>query len=132
MYYMVLLIVNDLELYPTVLDVWDAANVPGITILDSTGLGKVRQAGIRDDIPLMPSLSDIFKPREHRHRTIFSVVEGEEMVDRLIEVTQEVIGDLNSPHNGVLFVLPVSRVVGFHGAKNRAQGGGKSSSPKES
>lgn len=129
MYYMVLLVVNDLELCPTVLDAWDAAKVPGITILESTGLGRVRQAGIRDDIPIMPSLSELFRPREHHHRTIFSVVEGEEMVDRLIEVTQEIMGDLNSPHNGVLFVLPVSRVVGFLGAKTRAQGGDNPSPP---
>jgi hypothetical protein len=115
MYYMVLLVVNDLELCPTVLDAWDAAKVPGITILESTGLGRVRQAGIRDDIPIMPSLSEFFRPREHHHR--------------LIEVTQEIMGDLNSPHNGVLFVLPVSRVVGFLGAKTRAQGGDNPSPP---
>jgi nitrogen regulatory protein PII len=129
MYYMVLLVVNDLELSPTVLDAWDAAKVPGITILESTGLGKIRQAGIRDDIPMMPSLSELFRPREHHHRTIFTVVEGEGMVDRLIEVTQEIVGDLDQPHNGVLFVLPVSRVVGFHGAKSRAQGGDNPSPP---
>jgi nitrogen regulatory protein PII len=129
MYYMVLVVVNDLELSPVLLDAWDDVKVPGITILESTGLGKIRQAGLRDDIPLMPSLSELFRPREHHHRTIFTVVEGEEMVDRLIEVTQEIVGDLNEPHNGVLFVLPVSRVVGFHGAKARAQGTANPSPP---
>lgn len=125
MYYMVMLIVNDLNKCPTVLNAWEAVKAPGITILESTGLGTIRQAGLRDDLPMMPSLSEIFRPREHRHRTIFSVVEGEEMVDRLVAVTQEILGDLDSPHSGVLFVLPVARVVGFHGAKNRAEGGRK-------
>ena len=122
MNYMVLLIIDDLNICPTVLDAWDAAKVPGITILESTGMGRIREDSIRDDIPMMPSLSDVFRSREHHHRTIFSVVEGEEMVDRLIEITREILGDLNKPDTGVLFVLPVSRVVGLHGAQERAQG----------
>ena len=122
MNYMVLLIIDDLNICPTVLDAWDAAKVPGITILESTGMGRIREDSIRDDIPMMPSLSDIFRSREHHHRTIFSVVEGEERVDQLIEITREIMGDLNKPNTGVLFVLPVSRVVGFSGAQERAQG----------
>jgi nitrogen regulatory protein PII len=126
MHYMVLLIVDDLNLYPAVLDAWDAAKVPGITILESTGLGKVREEYYRDDIPMMPALSDLFRSRERRHRTIFSVVEGEERVDQLVVITQKIMGDLNKPNSGVLFVLPVARVVGLHGAAERARGGKRS------
>ena len=122
MYHMVLLIVNNLEQCPRVLDAWDAIEVPGITILESTGLGNIRQAGLRDDLPLMPSLSDLMRGQEHRHRTIFTVVEGEEKVDQLIEVTRAIMGDLNQPHSGVLFVLPVARVVGLPGGQARARG----------
>jgi nitrogen regulatory protein PII len=121
MYYMVLLIVYNIDACPSVLDAWDAAKVPGITILESTGLGTIRQKGLRDDLPLMPSIADLFRSREHHHRTIFTVVEGESTVDHLVEITQKIMGDLNDPHNGVMFVLPVSRVVGFHGAQERAR-----------
>lgn len=122
MYHMILLIVNNPDRCPDVLDAWDAAEVPGITILESTGLGNIRKAGIRDDIPLMPSLADLFRTKEHRHRTLFTVVEGEEKVDEVIEATQKIMGDLEQPHNGALFVLPVSRVVGLRGAQARARG----------
>ena len=121
MYYMVMAIINELDQCPRVMDAWDEAKVPGITILESTGLGSVRRAHYRDDLPLMPSLRDLMKKKEHRHRTIFTVVDSEEMVDRLIEITQDIIGDLNQPHKGVLFVLPVARVVGLQGAKERAK-----------
>jgi nitrogen regulatory protein PII len=50
------------------------------------------------------------------------VVDSEEKVDQLIEATQKIIGDLNNAHNGVLFVLPVSRVVGLRGGQERAKG----------
>jgi len=123
MYQMVLLIVADSQQCPNILDAWEAQGVGGITILESTGLGRVRKASIRDDIPLMPSLSRLFQHREVRHRTIFTVVDSDEMVDKLIEVTEKVLGDLNDPDNGVMFVLPISRVIGFAGAKERAQEG---------
>ena len=122
MYHMVLLIVGHIEQCFSVLDAWEALEVGGITILESTGLGTVKKSGLRDDLPLMPSLTNILKGREERHRTIFTVVDSEEKVEELIEVTQTIIGDLNNAHNGVLFVLPVSRVVGLAGAQNRAKG----------
>lgn len=123
MYYMVLLIVDDLNNCPDVLEAWNNAEVPGITVIESTGMGRLRKDSIRDDLPMMPSLSELFRTREHRHRTIFSVVEGEEKVDQLIRLTEGILGDLDQPDTGVLFVLPVSRVIGFHGAKQRAKGG---------
>ena len=121
MYYMVLAIINELERCPDVLDAWEALEVPGITILNSTGLGTVKATNIRDDLPLMPSLSELFRSKETHHRTIFTVVDSEELVERLIVETQRVIGDLDQPHNGALFVLPVHRAVGLSGAKRRAQ-----------
>lgn len=43
---------------------------------------------------------------------MISVVDGEEMVNRLIEVTQNILGDMTVPDTGILFVMPVTRVVG--------------------
>lgn len=121
MYHMILLIVDNPDQCPSVLDAWEALGVGGITILESTGLGRLRRAGIRDDLPLMPSLSYLLKGREERHRTLFTVVEGDDRVDQIIETTQAILGDLNEANIGVLFVLPVSRVVGLQGGQNRAQ-----------
>lgn len=123
MYHMILLILDDINQCSSILEAWEAQGVGGITILESTGLGRVRKLSIRDDIPLMPSLSRLLQNREERHRTLFTVVEGEEMVDKVIQATEEVLGDLEGAHNGVLFVLPVSRVKGLHGAQQRAQSG---------
>lgn len=120
---MVLFVVNNLDECSPVLDAWEELGVGGITILESAGLGHARQAGMRSDLPLMPSLSDFFRRPEHRHRTIFTVVDSEEMVDKLIDVTQKVVGDLESAENGALFVLPVSRAMGVKGGQSRANKG---------
>ncbi len=123
MYHMILLILDDVNQCSTILEAWEAQGVGGITILESTGLGRVKKASIRDDIPLMPSLSRLLQTREERHRTLFTVVETEEMVDQVINATEAILGDMEDPNNGVIFVLPVSRVVGLHGGQARAQGG---------
>lgn len=123
MNHMIMLILDDINQCSNILEAWEAQGVGGITILESTGLGRVKKLSIRDDMPLMPSLSRLLQSREERHRTLFTVVETEAMVDNIIQATEAIIGDLESPHNGVLFVLPVSRVVGLKGGQSRAMGG---------
>ena len=51
-------------------------------------------------------------------------MEGEEMVDKVIAATESVLGDLEQEQNGVLFVLPVSRVRGLKGGQQRARSSG--------
>ncbi len=121
MYHMILLILDELEQCPSVLDAWDAAGAAGITILESTGLARVRKSALRDDLPLMPSIESLLKGREEHHRTLFTVVEDEVQVDRIIEATLAITGNLDEPNSGALFVLPVTRAVGLQGAQKRAQ-----------
>ncbi|MEZ4584367.1 MAG: P-II family nitrogen regulator [Caldilineaceae bacterium] len=111
---MVVLVLDGLDKSAAVLEAWEEAGVSGITILESTGMGRVRsRMAMRDDAPLMPSLAWLLQHREEQHRTIFTLVESDEMVDRLIQVTQTITGDLDAPNRGILFVLPVLQAVGL-------------------
>lgn len=123
MYHMILLVLDDVNQCSRILEAWETQGVGGVTILESTGLGRVRKVSIRDDMPLMPSLSRLLQTREERHRTLFTVVETDDMVDQVIDATETILGNMENPHNGVIFVLPVSRVVGLHGGQKRALGG---------
>lgn len=112
--HLVVCVLSAIDKCPDVLDAWEATGVAGITILESTGMGQLRRDRImRDDLPLMPSLMNLFRGREVRHRTFFSLVQDEEMVDRLVAATEAVIGNLTQPDNGIMFVLPVSRAYGL-------------------
>ena len=113
MYQMVLLVLNNVELCMPVLDAWEGIGVTGVTILESTGLGRMRQINRQDDLPLMPSIWNMLRHREEHHRTLFTVVDNDNMVESLITATLEVVGSLDDAHSGVLFVLPVSRAIGL-------------------
>jgi len=113
MNYLVVLIVNDIDDCPSILMAWEEAGVLSVTILPSIGLGHLRRAGLREDVPLMPSLHDILESGEEQHRTLLSVVDSQEMVDKMVSIAQKVIGNLEDPHTGILFVVPVLQVYGL-------------------
>ncbi len=113
MSYMVVLVVNNVDDCPAILDAWEEAGVLGVTILASTGIGHVRRAGLRDDMPLIPSLRDLLESEEVQHRTLLSVVDSQEMVDKMVAIAQQVIGDLEDPHTGFMFVVPVIQSYGL-------------------
>jgi nitrogen regulatory protein PII len=113
--FMILLVLHQTEKLNDILSAWDEAGASGVTILPSTGLGRIRRMnGLREDMPLFPSLEDILRPDEVANRTIFTIVENEEFVDRILEATQQVTGDLNLPNTGILAVIPVARCYGLH------------------
>lgn len=113
MSFLIVLIVDNPSDCPYILDAWEEIGVTGVTILESTGLGRVRKAGLRDDLPLMPSLRELFQSDEIRHRTLLSVVNDQSRVDEMVSAAQNVIGDLDGPHTGFLFVVPVLQAYGL-------------------
>lgn len=119
---LVLLVLHDSEKLQEVLDAWEKAGISGATVLYNTGIGRLRQnEGLRDDLPLMPSLSDFFSSPEHHGRTIFTITDDDSIIPALIEATERVVGDLNLPGSGILAVLPVSQIRGL--IKREAGGG---------
>jgi nitrogen regulatory protein PII len=44
---------------------------------------------------------------------MFTVVQDDALVDKVIEATESVIGDIGRPDNGIMFVIDVDRVLGL-------------------
>jgi nitrogen regulatory protein PII len=121
---MILFVLNDPMRLLDLLKAWKEAGVSGATVLSSTGMGRINQSmALRDDLPLMPSLSDFFVQSEDLSRTIFTVVQ-EDLVGRILKVTEEIVGDLDEPGNGILVVLPIDTVHGLIEYGKRPSGSG--------
>jgi nitrogen regulatory protein P-II 1 len=115
--YLILFVLHNPEKIHELLDAWEEVGVSGVTILASSGLGRVRsinRTGLRDDLPLIPSLEALLNHEEYYSRTLFSIVQGEQMADKLIEATQRVVGDLSRPDTGLLVALPVLKAYGLN------------------
>jgi nitrogen regulatory protein P-II 1 len=111
---LVMFILHDPEKLPALLDAWKEAGVSGATVLLSTGLGRIAKSpALRDDLPIIPSLDDFLPKVEHYSRTVFTMIEDETVVDKIVAATEKIVGDLCEPDRGLLMVLPVSRVYGL-------------------
>ncbi len=113
MSYLVVMIIDDPGQCPAILQAWRDIGVKGATVFESTGMGRLMRAGLRDDMPIIPSLSAFLGLREEPSRAIFSVVEDQSTVDQMVDKAQEIVGDLDEPQTGILFVVPVLQAYGL-------------------
>jgi hypothetical protein len=110
---MILFVLHDATKVHDLLNAWKAAGATGATVLFSTGMGRIIQDNsLRDDLPLMPSLSDFYIQSEELSRTIFTIID-DDLVERIIALTEQIAGDLCIPGNGILVVLPTDQVRGL-------------------
>ncbi len=111
---LVVAVLTDLQVCRDAIHLWEELGVPGATILDSMGMRNLQDGRAqRDDLPLMPSLRSLLEQGEFNHRTVFTTVPDEFDVDNLIHRTEELVGDFEAPHTGLLFVMPVLQVRGL-------------------
>ncbi|MBL8096561.1 MAG: hypothetical protein JNL73_20460 [Anaerolineales bacterium] len=112
---LIVLVLDSSDQIPGVLEAWLGAGVSGVTSIDSSGLGQhVAEHGLGGDLPLIPSLAQLLRPREDPSRTLFTVVPDGFDVEGLIAATEAVTGPLDQPDTGILFVVPVTRTRGLH------------------
>jgi len=111
--YLILFVLDNPDKLEELLDAWEAAGTKGATVLVSTGMHRLHNDAIRDDIPLMPGLDDFYKRVEDYHRTLFTIVKDDETLQKIVEATQKVVGDLNKPNTGILVVMPTTQVYGL-------------------
>ncbi len=110
---MVILVLDNVDKLEEVLTAWWDAGSPGVTILESSGAARyLARGGARDDLPMFPSLSKLLGHREIHHRTLFTVVPDGADLDKLFDVTEDVLGPLERPDSGIMFALPVLQARG--------------------
>jgi nitrogen regulatory protein P-II 1 len=123
--FLVLFVLNNPDLLEEVLTAWEQVGVGGATVLPSTGLGRIRQKeGLRDDVPLMPGLEDFYHHESDISHTLFTIVDSQALAGEVVRVTEQVVGGLDEPGNGILVVVPT---VSIHGLikKSKRTGGEK-------
>lgn len=115
MNYLVLMVLHNTAALDPLLSAWEESGVKGVTILPSTGMARLRhRGGLAEDLPLIPSLEDIMEHVQDTNRTLFTVVDGEDMVERIRMATEAITGPLDSHNTGIMIVLPAYAVYGLN------------------
>lgn len=110
----ILLVTPQIERAHEIGEAWDAAGVSGVTYIESHGLYTLSQANRKMSVlPGMSSLMEILRSNDENNVTIFTVVNDDGLVEKVIAATENLVGDLERPDNGVLFVVDVERTIGL-------------------
>jgi CBS domain-containing protein len=114
MSHLLIVILDDLERMPDLLEAWQAIGVPGVTILESVG-------GYRASTWLsrvgLGALDGLFEAHEVRRRTLLAAIEEDELLERAIAESERVMGGFDRPDSGVLLALPVAQIRGLRKAQ---------------
>jgi hypothetical protein len=113
-YYLVGLVLTDLELEENVVKTWLSSNVSKITSIDCNELINPRMGFNRDDVPIFPSLRMLMESERGERRFMFTVIQGNEAAQKLVEYTvQNLLKDDETPGDNLIFTLPMGYVSRF-------------------
>ena len=101
-------VINHEEKLDDVLAGFIELGITGATIVSSEGMGRV----LSHDVPIFAGLRSLTARSRPRNQTILSVVEDDK-IEAALALIQDVCGSLDAPGIGIVFTLPVSRVVGL-------------------
>lgn len=108
--YLLIMVLDDSAYLNDVLAAWMEAGVPGVTILESTGLNRVLQRNAPD--VAYAGFSQFFGGGRIGHNTLFSVIEDLATAEKAVAATEKIIGSLNKPRTGIIFALPIAQSWG--------------------
>src|SRR5690606_34902715 len=83
--------------------------VSGATILDSQGMANIIVESNRQHIFLYGHLKALIQDARPYNKTIFTILENEELVEKAVAVVQNVIGDVPKPGVGFMFSVAVAK-----------------------
>jgi len=101
-------VINHEECIESVLAGFVELGITGATVLDSRGMGRV----LSREVPIFAGVRALTERSRPANRTIFCVVDDDKVGDA-IAMIQEACGSMADPGAGIIFTLPVARVVGL-------------------
>ena len=111
---LVILITGHIEEGHGIGEAWQQAGAPGVTFIESYGLRRLQEkSSTMEVLPGMMSMLEILRQSEETSLIVLSVVEDDSVVEKLVNATRSVLGDLTSPNTGVLFVIDVEWSIGI-------------------
>ena len=101
-------VINHQELVDVVLAGFVELGITGATVVESRGMGRV----LSHDVPIFAGVEALGTTSRSANRTIFCVTDDDK-IDAAIRMIEETCGNLEAAGAGIIFTLPVGRVVGL-------------------
>ncbi len=107
------LVLNKTNYLDDILSTFVDIGVKGATILDSQGMASAIANNLERQVPLFGSLKSFLDNSRPYNKTVFTVIEDEELLNKAIQSVKNIVGDINQPGIGLMFSIPIGRVYGL-------------------
>jgi nitrogen regulatory protein PII len=101
-------ILNKEEHLEEILEAFFELNIKGATILDSVGMGSI----VARDIPIFAGFKSLLQGSRPANKTILTVI-PENLVEPAVKAIEQIVGSLEEPGNGLMFVLNIDQIYGL-------------------
>ncbi|NLJ81019.1 MAG: hypothetical protein GX335_08345 [Firmicutes bacterium] len=105
--FVLFVVLNEIDYLEQILARFVDVGVQGATILDSKGMASALAAQSGRDQPVFPFLKKGVRPYS---KTIFTVLENEELVERTAQAVKDVLEEIPRPGVGFMFSVPLGKV----------------------
>ena len=110
---MIIMVLDDPDKLTDVMRVWQHQGASGITILESSGLGRALLAAGGMICRFSRGCAIFFRPARRTIVRCLPVVGDEVDVEAFFTATEEVVGPLDAPNSGLIVALPVLAARGI-------------------
>lgn len=107
------LVLNETEYLDDILTAFVDIGVKGATILDSQGMGRALLDNENKQIPLFGSIKSFLNNSHPYNKTIFTILEDDALVDKVVQTVKSILGDMSKPGVGLMFTVPIGKVYGM-------------------
>ncbi|NLP46473.1 MAG: hypothetical protein GX347_05460 [Epulopiscium sp.] len=109
--YVLFIVLNEADYLMDVLEEIKKLGIRGATVIESMGARTMEKAFY--DLPVIGGFMRTLDGNTQMNHTIFSVIEREEQVIRVMDHIEKLLGgDMKKPNTGIMFVLPVTHIRG--------------------
>lgn len=107
------IVLNKMDSLEDILDGFVDIGVKGATILDSQGMGSAITNSGQGSQPFFGSIRLFLDHAKPYNKTIFTVIDDDEVLQKAVDMVCKVLGDINEPGVGMMFTVPVTNIYGL-------------------
>lgn len=111
--YVLFLVLNKTEYLDDILSAFVEIGVKGATILDSQGMGSALAYNGNEQFRPFGFLKDFLDSSRPYNKTIFTVLESKELVKKVTDTVNDILGDIKKPGIGLMFTVKVDEIFGM-------------------
>ena len=107
---LLIVILNDLNHLPPLLEAWKKVGIPGVTIMPSMGGYQAQNHLKRGGLGNLLGIVDQVTADQ---RTLYSLFDDPHLLELAIPDADRVVKGFDSPNSGIMFTLPVTQALGL-------------------